>query len=342
MVTAGPAEPGDGAVAEDARETRPRDTRANNRFQPQQPASATRTPSSDRHPAHRQPRASRARGSTCRSRAAGGYEDLVALAPKIRAAVGPEKADRRRRTRAAICSPEKPSRVWASRVRSSSRSCGAKSAMSSRSAIGQHACRLSDRSARLARCANGARAWRNIDHRIRLAVAERQGIEIGLAKLRISASPRSDQLRRAPAGAFPSCGRCRRAVFARPGEQLQHAAGAGTDINELADRRVAQHGGHGRLDLALCDVERADRIPLTGIRLEPAGRGEEARVGAHCRQPRYVGDSPVIGFSSFRPIDRARQQRIDPGRAHPAPRIPSFLPCAARQGRRRTGSSRGG
>src|SRR5689334_24700337 len=46
------------------------------------------------------------------------------------------------------------------------------------------------------------------------------------------------------------------------GEQFEHSSGAGADVDQAAELRVAERLGHRRLDLLLGDVERSDRVPF--------------------------------------------------------------------------------
>src|SRR5262249_26017081 len=46
---------------------------------------------------------------------------------------------------------------------------------------------------------------------------------------------------------------------------LEHAAGAGAEIEEIADSMPAQRLEHGGLDLAFIDMERAYLVPLLSI-----------------------------------------------------------------------------
>ena len=56
---------------------------------------------------------------------------------------------------------------------------------------------------------------------------------------------------------------------------------------------ASQRLGHRRLDFAVGDMERADRVPHPGMRLEPFVRRARP-VGAHRREPRLVGHRPMV------------------------------------------------
>ena len=51
-------------------------------------------------------------------------------------------------------------------------------------------------------------------------------------------------------------------------EQFEDAAGAGAEIDEKIERPLAQRRVHGRFDVALGDMQRADLVPLAGMGLE--------------------------------------------------------------------------
>ena len=55
-------------------------------------------------------------------------------------------------------------------------------------------------------------------------------------------------------------------------QNLQHAAGAGADVEKIAGIGGGDDLDEGRLDLALIDVERADAVPLVGIFAEIGAR----------------------------------------------------------------------
>ena len=94
-----------------------------------------------------------------------------------------------------------------------------------------------------------------------------------------------------------ACGR------ARP-EQFDHPPGAGADVDQPPERPLAQRALDRLLDLALGDVERADRVPHLGMGGEIAGGGLGA-VGANRVEPRRVGREQRFG----RPVGPAIEQR---------------------------------
>src|ERR1700736_6104754 len=55
-------------------------------------------------------------------------------------------------------------------------------------------------------------------------------------------------------------------------QNLQHAAGAGADVEEIARIGGGDYLDQGRLDLALIDIQRADAMPLGGIVAEIVAR----------------------------------------------------------------------
>ena len=77
-------------------------------------------------------------------------------------------------------------------------------------------------------------------------------------------------------------------------EQFEHAAGAGAEIEQAADRLVADHREDRRLDPALRRVQRADGVPVGGA-LGEIGRRLLAPRLARRRQPRAVGGEGRVG-----------------------------------------------
>ena len=55
-------------------------------------------------------------------------------------------------------------------------------------------------------------------------------------------------------------------------QDLQHAAGAGADVEKVARIGGGDDLDEGRLDLALIDIERADPVPLVGVFAEIGAR----------------------------------------------------------------------
>ncbi len=76
-------------------------------------------------------------------------------------------------------------------------------------------------------------------------------------------------------------------------EQLQHAAGAGADVEQTADGPLADRLTDRRLDRFLGDVHGAQVIPVGGVGLEVRGRRPGARA-AHLVEPRPVGQQHGI------------------------------------------------
>ena len=75
-------------------------------------------------------------------------------------------------------------------------------------------------------------------------------------------------------------------------EQLQHPAGAGADVEQVAKRSVEQQAGDRPLNLALGNVQGADAVPGRGMRLEIAASGL-GPIGPDRLQPRDVGREQV-------------------------------------------------
>jgi len=80
------------------------------------------------------------------------------------------------------------------------------------------------------------------------------------------------------------------------GEQFQHAAGAGAEIEQRTDRRVAERGADRLFDRGVGDVQPADAIPFGGVAAEIVLRGGGAG-GAHGGEPLAVaGDDRIVGI----------------------------------------------
>ena len=83
-------------------------------------------------------------------------------------------------------------------------------------------------------------------------------------------------------------------VGIRP-EQLQHAAGAGSNIDERADLSALEQTAHDRFDIEVGDVEATDILPAFGVGAEIRGRGRGA-AAADGIKPRGVAVGAVGVF----------------------------------------------
>ncbi len=63
-------------------------------------------------------------------------------------------------------------------------------------------------------------------------------------------------------------------------KQFEHAAGAGAEIEQRADRPVGERGADGVFDRGVGDMELADAVPFRGVAAEIVLRRGGAR-GAH-------------------------------------------------------------
>ena len=91
------------------------------------------------------------------------------------------------------------------------------------------------------------------------------------------------------------------------GEKLEHAAGAGAEIEQIAERLHADHGDQRRFDPLLRRMQRADLVPIGGARGEIGRRllaprlardVEADAVGVHHRIGRIETTQP---FARERP-----------------------------------------
>ena len=98
------------------------------------------------------------------------------------------------------------------------------------------------------------------------------------------------------------------------GEQFQHAAGAGAEIEQRADRLVGERRADGIFDGGIGDMELADAVPFRGVAAEIILRRGGAG-GAYRGEPLAVaGDDRIVGI-------KPRDQRAgDVGAAARSPR----------------------
>ena len=101
-------------------------------------------------------------------------------------------------------------------------------------------------------------------------------------------------------------------------EQLQHAAGAGAEIEQRAERPVGKRRADRLLHRLVGDMQLADAVPFGGMAREIFLRGGGARR-AHRGEPLAVaGDGGVVGIE---PRDQfARQRRRAAALAQPEER----------------------
>ena len=121
-------------------------------------------------------------------------------------------------------------------------------------------------------------------------------------------------------------------------EQLEHAAGAGADIEQIARRERADDIGEHRLDFGLVDIERADAVPVRRIVAEIRG-GQFRALALDRRQPLQIErDRLVLLAARIHQIAAQRADRLCPSRAGKTPNSPREHGRAAR---RRTEASDG-
>ncbi len=108
------------------------------------------------------------------------------------------------------------------------------------------------------------------DHRICRAVRQRHIIQIAVAHLRVG-EPGALELH-ARIGQHVAAEIEAERAGGAAGEQLEDAPGAGAEIDEQGERARPKRLIYRGLDLFLCDMQRADLVPLAGMRLEVALR----------------------------------------------------------------------
>ena len=103
------------------------------------------------------------------------------------------------------------------------------------------------------------------------------------SRARASASMSSDRSRPSP-----------RSISAA--NEFEHAAGAGAEIEQRADRLVGERRADRVFDRGVGDMELADAVPLGGVAAEIILRGGGAR-GAHRGEPLAVArDDRIVGI----------------------------------------------
>src|SRR6202040_2410638 len=80
-------------------------------------------------------------------------------------------------------------------------------------------------------------------------------------------------------------------------QNLQHAAGAGADVEEIARIGGGDNLDQGRLDLALIDVPRADAMPLVGIFAE-IGACEFGALPLYRAEPLQIEGDRRVGLAA--------------------------------------------
>ena len=76
-------------------------------------------------------------------------------------------------------------------------------------------------------------------------------------------------------------------------EQFEDAPGAGAEIDQKIERPLAQRLVHGRFDVALGDMQRADLVPLAGMGLEIGLRRFGAGLLHGCGAGAVAGEREV-------------------------------------------------
>ena len=153
---------------------------------------------------------------------------------------------------------------------------------------------------------------------------DRRGVDVALAQLHVAqaalvdARARQRQHRRALVDADGALGERR--------DELEHAAGAGAQVEQRADRLVADHRQDRGLDPFLRRVQGADGVPIGGALGEIGGGLLAARL-ARQRKPRAVGGE--------RRRRRGRCARSERGRTRRPGRRGGRTPRPPRAGARR-------
>ena len=106
-------------------------------------------------------------------------------------------------------------------------------------------------------------------------------------------------------------------------EHFQHAAGAGAEIEQRAERPVGQRVADRGLDRLVGDVQLADAVPFGGVGAEIVLRGGGAR-GAHRGEPLAVArDHRVLRDRAARSASRASSALPPPSASRKNAQAPS-------------------
>ena len=193
----------------------------------------------------------------------------------------------------------------------------------------EHPRRLAQRAARIVEKMQNLMHDREVDG----VALDRQRIDVALTQLHI-----------VEAGLFETAARDAEhgggkidadGAFRLGREQLEHPAGAGPKIEKVAHRLVADDLAHRLFDALLGDVQRADAVPLLGMRGEIAGGVLGARV-THLGESRAIaGEKRVV---SLEPADDGARERARLARPATDGRRPRPLRGGARRGQPRQGA----
>jgi hypothetical protein len=128
------------------------------------------------------------------------------------------------------------------------------------------------------------------DDEVEAAAGEGRGVDVALAQL----DPQARLLEVGAGDGQHGMARIEADGAARPRpEELQHAAGAGAEVEEAADRLRADGVEDRGLDLVLGGVERAQPVPVRRQALEEGPRRDRA-ARPHLGEAGAVAGEPVV------------------------------------------------
>ena len=267
--------------------------------------------------------------SAAMARRAGQRATVSGVPGRSRAASGSRPASRHH---AVTSASVKPRRRWACSLRRNSSACGREIDDQQSAAGSEHACSLGDDVARTLGIMQHLVDHRRVEGRARqrqlvhVALADRAVAE--LRALEIDPRHRQHLAREIDADGPLDPRR----------EDLEHAPGAGADVEEVADTVSRKERGERRLDLALLDIERADPVPLRGVGAEIGPRLRLALTLDGGEAFAIEGERRILAWQE---VGQEPRQRAAAAAAAPGGRTPSSLRGSGRAGRPRRGASSG-
>ena len=175
------------------------------------------------------------------------------------------------------------------------------------------------------------------DDDVERILRQREVVDVALAHAAMLAGPARSSRARASASMSSDRSRPRPRSIRGP-EQLQHAAGAGAEIEQRAHRLARERRDDRLLDRVVGDVQLADAVPFGGMAAEIGLRGRGAR-GAHGGEPLAVARQRRVG--GIEPRDQVARELGRRRPARPGGRTPRSLRGSARPGRLRRAAADG-
>ena len=155
---------------------------------------------------------------------------------------------------------------------------------------------------------------------------EGQGVDIAVANLNVAVSMRIE--------IGPSYGEHFAAridadrMLGAGRKELEHAAGAGAEIEIRAERGRARNSEHRRLHLLLANVQRAQLLPMLGVPAEVIGGSFRALAADFLKTGEVAGEKGIIGGQK---VDDGASERAAPSLLAKPEQHPASLLVARQQ-----------